>query len=116
MNKLHYSYLLIPFLSTPLLTSENNSFFMEFDYDDIEPSQMLKIKNILETKHNTPQDVRDLLGFCFETEAFEYVRDIAKKNEEKAANKLQSLKPSYARNMLSAMNERAYNRIANLCI
>ena len=76
----------------------------------------LQIKNIIEKTKITPGDVKALLKFCFETEAFESVCKMAKENEVKAAYKLRLLKPSSARNVLLAMNKRAYARIVNLCI
>jgi len=65
MNKLHYDYLLSFFLSASLLTSANNSFFMEFDYSDNDPSQMIKIKNPLEVRKSDYQVIS-----VYETEYF----------------------------------------------
>jgi len=65
MNKFHYSYLLIFFLFTPLLTLADNSFFMEFDYGDNDPSRMFKIKNTLEVRKSDYQTIS-----VYETEYF----------------------------------------------
>jgi geranylgeranyl pyrophosphate synthase len=76
----------------------------------------MRVKYIIEKTQFTRWDVEALLKICFETEAFQYVGKIARKNEGEAASKLRLLKPSNARNVLLAMNEKAYHRIANLCI
>ena len=65
MNKLHHSFLLVFFLFTSLLTLADNSFFMEFDYSDNDPSQMLKIKNTLEVRKSDYQTIS-----VYETEHF----------------------------------------------
>ena len=65
MNKLHHGYLLIFFLFTPLLSLTGNSFFMEFDYSDDDPSQMIKIKNPLEVRKSDYQVIS-----VYETEYF----------------------------------------------
>jgi len=65
MSKLYYNYLLIFFLFTPLLILTNNSFFMEFDYSDDDPSQMIKIKNPLEVLKSDYQVIS-----VYETEHF----------------------------------------------
>ena len=74
-----------------------------------------RIKDIVENSP-TPSDAKELLKLCFETEAFVYVRNIAKKNGRDAARKLGSLRHSYARNVLLSMIKRSYERIADLCI
>ena len=76
----------------------------------------LEIKKIIDKSSINPLDVKRLLEFCFETEAFEYVRKIAFKNKKKAARNLRTLKSSEARNALSLMNEESYARITKLCI
>lgn len=65
MHKLRYSYLLIFFSFTSLLTLADNSFFMEFDYTDNDPSQMIKIKNPLEVRKSDYQTIS-----MYETEHF----------------------------------------------
>ncbi len=65
VSKFYYNYLLVFFLFTPLLTLANNSFFMEFDYDDDDPSQIIKIKNILEVCKSNYQTIS-----IYETEHF----------------------------------------------
>jgi len=76
----------------------------------------LKIKRIVEKSHISPIDVRRLLGFCFDTEAFEYVRKIAEKNRGEAIHKLGKIKDSSARNVLLSMTEQSYQRILELCL
>ena len=76
----------------------------------------MRIKEIVEKSSITPSDTKLLLSFCFETEAFEYVRNLGRKNEEQALRLLTFLKPSTARNVLSQMIEKSYRRIAGLCV
>jgi geranylgeranyl pyrophosphate synthase len=76
----------------------------------------LQIKRIVKKIHLTTWDATALLKFCSETEAFEYMRVIAKKNWVKATSMLRPLKPSDARNVLAAMNKMSYERIEKLCI
>lgn len=76
----------------------------------------LQIKAILGKPEIDPLDAKTLLKFCFETEAFEYVRKIAKENKVRAARKLLLLKPTSAKAMLSALNAVSYQRIADLCV
>ena len=75
-----------------------------------------RIKRIVEKKRIGPSDVKSLLRFCFETEAFEYVRNLAKKNEEGATSKLGALRSGCARDVLQFMIDETYARIVSLCI
>jgi geranylgeranyl diphosphate synthase type I len=85
--------------------------------DDLGAKEQYKqIKNITQKIQITSEDVRALLRSCFETEAFEYVREIAEKNAVEATRNLELLKPSSALIALSAMNECAYARLKNRCI
>jgi geranylgeranyl pyrophosphate synthase len=76
----------------------------------------LKIKKIIEKSSITPFDARELLKCCFETESFEYICKIAKKNGKEAIRNLCTIKPCKARNVLSLMAEKSYGRIAEMCI
>lgn len=75
-----------------------------------------RIKKIVNKNKFSPSDIKSLLKFCFDTEAFEYVRKLAKKKEEEAHCKLSLLRPSNARKILQAIISRAYARVDNLCI
>jgi geranylgeranyl diphosphate synthase type I len=75
-----------------------------------------KIKNIIKKTHIMPRDVGDLLNYCLDSEAFEYIDKLAQKNEKEAAEKLSILKCSDARKLLSTMNKRTYDRVEKLCI
>ena len=76
----------------------------------------LKIKGIVEKDHPTPSDAKSLLKICFETEAFEYVHNLAKKKQEMASLKLNILKPSKAQISLKFLINKAYVQVAELCI
>jgi geranylgeranyl diphosphate synthase type I len=75
-----------------------------------------RIKKIVEKNHVGPLDAKSLLKFCFDTEAFEYVRGIAKKNKAEATCKLFSLRSSKARDVLLLLINGAYAGVASLCI
>jgi len=75
-----------------------------------------KIKELVEKPSHDPLDAKLLLGFCFETEAFAYVRSLARENKKKATHKLHSLRSSDARQVLSMLVERSYARLDSLCI
>ena len=76
----------------------------------------LAIKHIIEKSQISPSDVKKLLGFCFETEAFKYVLRIARKNEEECICKLHALKNSSARNVLLSMIKVSCVHVAELCL
>jgi hypothetical protein len=59
--------------------------------------------------------VKSLLKFCLETEAFEYVNNLASKKGEEAHRKLSVLKPSLSRTMLLAIIMQANVRVKRLC-
>jgi octaprenyl-diphosphate synthase len=75
-----------------------------------------KIGKILAKKHLAPLDAKTLLKFCFETEAFEYVRSLAKKNEAEATCLLGSLRSGKARDALFFLINSSYVRVDSLCI
>jgi geranylgeranyl diphosphate synthase type I len=75
-----------------------------------------RIKKLVNKNKVGPSDITSLLRFCFETEAFKYVCNLAKKNEEEAQRKLSFLKQSSARNTLLAIINGAYARVEKLCI
>lgn len=76
----------------------------------------LRISRIVKKAKIEPSDIKKLLELCFETEAFEYGRKIAKENVRINETHLSSLRPSEARQVLSSLNERAYKRILELCV
>jgi len=78
--------------------------------------KQIKIKEIVNKKQIHPSDVKSLLKFCFEAEAFEYVRKLAKKNENEALYDLSLLKPSTAKGILLEIIETAYACVEDLCI
>jgi len=74
-----------------------------------------RIKSILDKSAINPLDIKKLLEFCIETEAFTYVLKTAMKNAREASTKLRLLKPSKARNVLKLMIEKSLADISNLC-
>ena len=77
-------------------------------------SRRLKIESIIRRSDYTPSSMRDLLEIYFESDAFSYVRDIAKKNVNTAACYLESIKPSFSRDVLLRMNEKFFCEIMAL--
>ena len=80
------------------------------------PQNYTKIEKILAKKHFVPEDAQALLKLCFETEAFKYIQVLAQKNEAEASCLLKVLKSSKAQDVLVLLVERAYARVASLCI
>ena len=80
------------------------------------PQNYVKIGKILAKKHMVPQDAKSLLKLCFETEAFEYVRRLAQKNEAEATCLLGSIGSGKAREALILLIESSYAHLASLCI
>jgi geranylgeranyl diphosphate synthase type I len=76
----------------------------------------LKIKSLLEKKLINSSDIKELFEVCFATEAFTYVRNIAKKNEREANRNLRVLRRGCARNVLALMIEKSFADVANLCL
>lgn len=80
------------------------------------PQIHTKIERILAKKNLVPKDARALLKLCFETEAFNYIQGLAQKNEAEAICLLRILKSSKAQAIFVLLIERAYARVASLCI
>jgi geranylgeranyl diphosphate synthase type I len=74
-----------------------------------------RIKKIVSKKTLLPSDIKSILNFCFETEAFEYVNNLALKKGEEAHRKLSVLKPSLSQTMLLAIIMQANARVKRLC-
>jgi geranylgeranyl pyrophosphate synthase len=74
-----------------------------------------KIKIILSKQEIDSFDIKDLLEECFRAEAFSYIREIAQKNSDEAAAKLNCLKPSFARNVLNHLNSTTLSDLEELC-
>jgi len=79
-------------------------------------SKYRSIEKIVNKNEIQPSDMKSLLKFCRETNAFEYVRKLAKKKGEEAQRKLSFLRPSMARTMLLALIMQACARVDKLCI
>jgi geranylgeranyl diphosphate synthase, type I len=75
-----------------------------------------KISAIINKDALSPTDVELLLGACFESEAFQYVRCLAENCRAEATLKLRCLKDSEARNVLLYLVDGAYKRIDSLCV
>jgi len=76
----------------------------------------LKIKFIIDKSSVTPLDVEELLRFCFEAEAFDYICGMAKQNEREAINRLRTLKNTGARNVLALIIRKSFRDVAHLCL
>ena len=78
-------------------------------------SKRTKIEKILNKKNISAKDARALYEFCFETRAFEYVNNLAKKKGEEAHSTLSVLQPSLSRTMLLGIIMQANARVEKLC-
>jgi geranylgeranyl pyrophosphate synthase len=76
----------------------------------------LRIQSILEKSSMYSSDVAELLEMCFETDAFIYARDIAKRNASEATRKLRTIKPSIARSVLELIVEKTFADVAKMCV
>jgi len=70
-------------------------------------SNTLKLKSILEGPINS-SDIEILLEICFDTKAFDYVRNVAQKNVDEAIKLLNTLEPSKANKFLKLMIENVF--------
>ena len=86
LRRLEYESVPLPLLYAAKVSKENS----------------VKLKSILEGRI-APTEIKPLLDLCFETEAFNYVHEIAQKNVEEGIRILHKLKPSKARTALTLM-------------
>jgi geranylgeranyl pyrophosphate synthase len=75
----------------------------------------IKIKSILEQSSITLKDVLIIWEFCLKSDTFNYVLRLAKENEMKAIRKLNLLKKSEARCVLTSMVINKFDVIDKLC-
>jgi geranylgeranyl pyrophosphate synthase len=75
-----------------------------------------RIKSVLEKAQIAPADIRNILDACFETEAFNHVLNMAKRNATEAKRKLRVLKKSEAQNSLALLVQNAMATIAGLSL
>ena len=80
------------------------------------PNAYTKIASIVNKKVITPADVRTILEICFQTEAFNYIKEIAKKNSAEACQSLNKLEHSPARMLLAKMNRKFLTDLSHLCL
>jgi len=99
-HKLQYESIPLPILYASKVSKEN----------------LHEIKSILERSTIPPSAIRRLVELCFEAEAFKYVSDIAKKNVEEAVQKLDTLKPSNAREALKTLLEKSLLEIEKMSV
>jgi geranylgeranyl pyrophosphate synthase len=73
-----------------------------------------RIQSIIQKSQFAEKDIRKLLEICLDSKAFDYLLDLAKKNQKKADRKLMSLRPSRARDVLSLMNNQSLEYVTDL--
>jgi hypothetical protein len=76
----------------------------------------MAIKKIMEKRQLSPTNARKLLGICFETDAFVYVKNIAKKHERLGILNLKKIEHNPAIDVLLSMIRIYYLHVAELCI
>jgi len=74
------------------------------------------IKNIMGKRQLSPTNARKLLGICFETNVFEYIKDIAKEHERLGILNLRKIGHNPAIDVLLSMIRLSYLHVAELCI
>ncbi len=74
-----------------------------------------RIKTIVNKKEISLSDVEVLSKICFDSQAFEYINNLAKKKGEEAYHKLSELKSSMSRTLLLATAIQANARVDLLC-
>jgi heptaprenyl diphosphate synthase len=75
-----------------------------------------KIKAIVDKSCVESSDVKSLLELCFESGAFDYVRDLAVENRKRATYEIELLKPSSSVENLLFILYRSCERIDSLCV
>jgi geranylgeranyl diphosphate synthase, type I len=75
-----------------------------------------RIESIIQKSPLNKEDIEELLEICFDSKAFEYVFDLAKRNEEKNLINLRSLRPTNVRDLLSSIDQQSFANIAELTI
>jgi geranylgeranyl pyrophosphate synthase len=75
-----------------------------------------EIELIVKKQSITPLDIKTLLMHCFRSEAFRYVKKIARKNSRDAEQTLRTLEPSFARKLLALMNTQSSTELEELCL
>ncbi|MFX0203360.1 MAG: polyprenyl synthetase family protein [Candidatus Hodarchaeota archaeon] len=75
-----------------------------------------RLKKIVDKKMLLQSDIKFILNLCFKTEAFEYVRKLAKRNWEEAHRGMSILKVSTAQKILLDILDVGYSRIDELCV
>jgi geranylgeranyl diphosphate synthase type I len=72
------------------------------------------IKEIFEKLVENDLNLDELLEYCFESKAFEYVFKLGKKNFEDALRSLDTLKPTLAKRTLTQIIKGSFSEISNL--
>jgi geranylgeranyl pyrophosphate synthase len=80
------------------------------------PYANIKIASIINKNVISPADVRTILEICFQTEAFNYIKKIAKKNSAEASQSLSKLENSPAKMLLAKINRKFLKDLFHLCL
>ncbi len=75
-----------------------------------------KIESIINKAPLASLDARELLRLCFEADSFAYVGKLAHREAAKATFQLDSLKASYARNILKLIIDDSAQRVLDSCL
>ena len=78
------------------------------------PKRFTKIESIVKKRNISTNDLRILLEACFDSDAFNSICSLAKKNRDKASLCLDNLKSTYARDILSLLLKRSCDDIYSL--
>lgn len=75
----------------------------------------LRVKSILEKTPSTSSDVGELVEICFDSGAYNYVKDVAHRHAKIAQLNLEGLKPNTARSNLELLAKKFFSDVANKC-
>jgi len=72
------------------------------------------IESVIKKTSLSPSDARELLNLCFEAKAFTYAYEVVKREGKKATDHLNSLKPSYAQNIVKLIINSSIRNVEKL--
>ena len=75
----------------------------------------LKIESILKKSDYKPSSIRDLLEMCFDSGAYTYLLNVAKKNVKAASQCLDVIKPSFSKDVFLRLNQKYLSELTVLC-
>jgi len=75
-----------------------------------------RIEYVLKKPHVTSMDVKEIMQLCFEAEAFDCIRGIARYTMKKGIDSLKNLKATRSQKILVSLIERSFRDVAHKCL